>query len=173
MKFVPTALPGVLVVESDPRRDARGSLVEAWSAARFREAGIGATFVQENVVTSGRGVLRGLHAQQRTPQGKLVRTVHGEIFDVAVDLRPGSSTRLRWVGVTLSAENAKALWVPPGFAHGYCVTSDSAVVAYLMTAPYDSDDEIRIAWNDPAIGVAWPTSSPILSVADRAARPAP
>jgi dTDP-4-dehydrorhamnose 3,5-epimerase len=171
VRFVPTALPEVVVVEPEVRRDERGWLVEAWSARAFREAGIDAAFVQENVVVSGRAVLRGLHAQRRKPQGKLVRCVEGEVFDVAVDVRTSSPTYRRWVGTALSGENARAVWIPPGFAHGYCVVGERAVVSYSLTAPFDPSDEVRIAWDDPAIGVRWPVTSPTLSPADRAAPP--
>lgn len=169
MRVVPAALPEVLLVEPVVHRDGRGFFVETWHAARYAQHGIPAAFVQDNLSGSDRGALRGLHAQGRRPQGKLVRVVRGEVFDVAVDVRRGSPTFLRWVGATLSAENALQCWVPPGFAHGFQVTSDRAEVEYKVTAPYDPDDEIRIRWDDPEIGVAWPLPSPSLSANDAAA----
>lgn len=169
MKIRPTALPGVLVVEPVVHRDGRGFFLETYHRDRYREHGIDATFVQDNHSRSEGPILRGLHAQLERPQGKLVRAVAGEIFDVAVDIRRGSPTFRRWVGVELSAGDCRQLWIPPGFAHGFCVLSDAAEVEYKCTAHYDRDDELTIAWNDPEIAIAWPLAEPILSPRDAAA----
>ena len=171
MKFLPTELPGVIIVEPDVYRDPRGFFLETYHATKYREGGIAVTFVQDNHSRSTRGTLRGLHAQIQHAQGKLVRVLHGEIFDVAVDIRRGSPSFRRWVSMTLSAESARQCYVPPGFAHGFCVTSDCAEVEYKCTDYYDPTDELRILWNDPAIGIAWPVGDPILSAKDSAAPP--
>jgi dTDP-4-dehydrorhamnose 3,5-epimerase len=171
MKVLPTPLPGVIVIEPDVFRDPRGFFFETYNAKKYGEAGIAEAFVQDNHSRSARGTLRGLHAQGRHPQGKLVRVVLGEVFDVAVDIRRGSPTFLRWFGVTLSAENFRQCYVPRGFAHGFVVTSEVAEFEYKCTDFYDPTDELRILWNDPAIGIAWPLRDPILSDKDRAARP--
>jgi dTDP-4-dehydrorhamnose 3,5-epimerase len=126
-------------------------------------------FVQDNHSRSVRGTLRGLHAQLRRPQGKLVRAVEGEMFDVAVDIRPRSPTFGRWVGIRLSGDNFRQLWIPPGFAHGFCVLSEVVHVEYKCTGFYDREDEISLAWNDPDVGIAWPVSDPMLSDKDRQA----
>lgn len=172
MKFLPTALDGVVVIEPTVHRDARGFFVETYHADRYRAGGVDATFVQDNHSRSVRGTLRGLHAQWRHPQGKLLRVIEGEIFDVAVDLRRGSPTFLQWVGVTLSAENFRQIYVPIGFAHGFYVTSEIAQVEYKCTDVYDAEHELRIAWNDPEIGIAWPPGERLLSPKDRDGRPA-
>ncbi|HVG92946.1 MAG TPA: dTDP-4-dehydrorhamnose 3,5-epimerase, partial [Planctomycetota bacterium] len=156
MRFLPTELPEVVIVEPDVRHDDRGWFLETWQAARYRAGGIDATFVQDNLSRSTRGTLRGLHAQRERPQGKLVQVVEGSVFDVAVDIRRDSPTFLRWVGATLSSDDARQIWVPPGFAHGFCVTSEHAVVEYKCTAPWTPSGEIRIARDDPAIGIRWP-----------------
>lgn len=169
MKVRETALPGVLVVEPAVHGDPRGFFLETYHQDRYRAAGIDAVFVQDNHSRSEGPILRGLHAQLRHPQGKLVRAVAGEIFDVAVDLRRGSPTFARWVGETLSAANFHQLWVPPGFAHGFCVLGDAAEVEYKCTALYDRDDELTIAWNDPEIAIRWPIAEPVLSERDRTA----
>jgi dTDP-4-dehydrorhamnose 3,5-epimerase len=171
MKFLPTELPGVIVVEPDLYRDARGFFLETYHGLKYREGGIDVTFVQDNHSRSTRGSLRGLHAQLQRPQGKLVRVLQGEVFDVAVDIRRGSPTFLRWVAVTLSAENFRQCYIPPGFAHGFCVTTDYAEFEYKCTDYYDPTSELRILWNDPAIGIVWPVREPILSDKDRAGRP--
>jgi dTDP-4-dehydrorhamnose 3,5-epimerase len=168
LKFHPTELSGVLLIEPDVFRDARGFFLETFHAGKYREGGIAFDFVQDNHSRSLRGTLRGLHAQLRKPQGKLVRAVRGEIFDVAVDLRPGSKTFGRWTGATLSEENFRQIWVPPLFAHGFCVISEAAEVEYKCTDFYDKADEIGIAWNDPEIGIAWPLREPLLSAKDAA-----
>ena len=170
MRVVPTELPGVLVVEPTVHRDARGFFLESYNERRYREAGIDDRFVQDNHSRSARGTLRGLHAQLRHPQGKLVRVIEGEIWDVAVDIRPGSPTYRRWVGVVLSAENHRQIWVPGGFAHGFCVLSEIAQVEYKVTTYWERDDEIVIAWDDPALAIAWPMAEPpLLSDKDRSA----
>jgi dTDP-4-dehydrorhamnose 3,5-epimerase len=171
VEFRRLALPEVILVVPDVHRDARGFFLETYHARKYREGGIEASFVQDNQSHSRRGTLRGLHAQIRTPQGKLVRAVTGEVFDVAVDIRPGSPSFGRWVGATLSEENAHQLWVPPGFGHGFCVLSDEADVEYKCSALYDPADEIAIQWNDAAIGIRWPVAEPVLSARDQAARP--
>jgi dTDP-4-dehydrorhamnose 3,5-epimerase len=167
VRFVPTDLPGVIVVEPDIHRDGRGFFLETYHADKYRAGGIDGRFVQDNHSQSARGTVRGLHLQVRRPQGKLIRVVDGEIFDVAVDVRRGSPTFGRWVGVTISAGNFKQCYVPPGFAHGFCVTSPDAQVEYKCTDLYDPGYEIGIAWNDPALAIAWPVAEPLLSERDR------
>ena len=169
MKCEPTALPEVLVVTPHVYRDARGYFLETYHAGKYRAAGIAASFVQDNLSRSVRGTLRGLHAQQRRPQGKLIRVVEGEIFDVAVDIRRGSPSFGRWVAVHLSAENFRQCYVPPGFAHGFCVLSESAVVEYKCTELYDPADELGVIWSDPDLAIQWPISEPTLSVKDGSA----
>lgn len=170
MKFTETALPGVVIVDPDVHGDERGFFLETWHERRYHEAGIGATFVQDNHSRSMGGTLRGLHAQLRNPQGKLVRVVSGAVFDVSVDIRRGSPDFGRWVGVELSAENFRQLWVPEGFAHGFCVLTDFAEFEYKCTNLYDPTDELGILWNDPDIGIEWPIEKPRLSAKDAAAR---
>jgi dTDP-4-dehydrorhamnose 3,5-epimerase len=169
VKLERTALPGVLVVEPRVFRDERGFFLEVWNASTFAAAGIDVTFVQDNHSASRRGTLRGLHLQLPRAQGKLVRCVEGSVFDVAVDVRRGSPAFGRWVGVELSAENFRQLWVPPGFAHGFCVTSESAQIEYKCTELYDPAGDLAIAWNDPGIGIDWPLANPLLSAKDAAA----
>jgi dTDP-4-dehydrorhamnose 3,5-epimerase len=166
VRLVSTEIPGVVVIEPDVHADGRGFFLETYSAERYRAHGISAPFVQDNHSQSIAGTLRGLHLQIRHPQGKLIRVVEGEIFDVAVDVRRGSPTFGRWVGVSLTASSFKQLYVPPGFAHGFCVVSTIAQVEYKCTDIYDPASEIGIAWNDPAIGISWPVTSPILSARD-------
>ncbi|MCS7079220.1 MAG: dTDP-4-dehydrorhamnose 3,5-epimerase [Chloracidobacterium sp.] len=167
MNFIATELPGVVLIEPKVFRDNRGFFLESYHQAKFAAAGLDVTFVQDNHSCSVRGTLRGLHAQRRRPQGKLVRVIAGEIFDVVVDIRLHSPTFGRWLGVVLSAENFRQLYVPPGFVHGFCVLSDVAEVLYKCTALYDPTDEIGVVWNDPEIGVDWPVRSPLLSEKDR------
>lgn len=167
MNVAPTALPGVLVVEPRVFGDERGFFMEFWNAARYREAGVPADFVQGNHAGSTRGVLRGLHFQVGQPQAKLLWVVSGEIFDVAVDVRRGSPTFGRWVGETLSAGNRRQLFVPEGFAHGYCVTSGTAEVCYLCSRPYWPAGERGVRWDDAAIGIPWPAGEKVLSPRDR------
>jgi dTDP-4-dehydrorhamnose 3,5-epimerase len=169
MKVLLTDLPDVLIIEPDVFQDTRGFFLETYHAQKYREAGILEVFVQDNHSRSAQGTLRGLHAQRQHPQGKLVRVIHGEVFDVAVDIRPESPTFKRWVGITLSAENFRQVYVPPGFAHGFCVMSKIAEVEYKCTDFYDPTDEIGILWNDPEIGVKWPIDEPVLSDRDRGA----
>jgi dTDP-4-dehydrorhamnose 3,5-epimerase len=169
MEFQRLELPEVILVKPKVHRDDRGFFLETYHQRKFAEGGITAAFVQDNYSYSVRGTLRGLHAQLNKPQGKLVRTVVGEIFDVAVDIRRDSPTFGKWVGEILSGENLHQLWVPPGFAHGFCVLSETAHVLYKCTELYDPEDEIVIAWNDPRIGIDWPIESPLLSPRDLAA----
>jgi dTDP-4-dehydrorhamnose 3,5-epimerase len=169
MEFKRLSLPEVILVEPKVHGDDRGFFLETYHQRKFAEGGITAAFVQDNHSKSVRGTLRGLHAQRKKPQGKLVRAVLGEIFDVAVDIRPDSPTFGRWVGEVLSGENLRQLWVPPGFAHGFCVLSETAHVLYKCTELYDPEDEIVIAWNDPQIGIGWPVENPLLSPRDLAA----
>ncbi|HVM98254.1 MAG TPA: dTDP-4-dehydrorhamnose 3,5-epimerase [Candidatus Acidoferrales bacterium] len=166
MRFVPTELSGVVIIEPDVYRDSRGFFLESYQAAKYEAAGVVGPFVQDNHSSSVRHTLRGLHAQLKRPQGKLVRAVAGEIFDVAVDIRRGSPTYLRWTSVVLSAENFRQLWVPTGFAHGFCVLSAHAEVEYKCTDYYDPVSELRLLWNEPAIGIPWPTNEPLLSDKD-------
>ncbi|MAG32817.1 MAG: dTDP-4-dehydrorhamnose 3,5-epimerase [Deltaproteobacteria bacterium] len=170
MKVTPTDLPEVLLVEPDIHRDARGFFLETWHAEKYTAAGLDARFVQDNHSRSEQGTLRGLHAQLARPQGKLVRASQGEIFDVAVDIRKGSPRFGRHVARILSADNFLQLWVPEGFAHGFCVISETAELQYKCTDLYDPADEITIAWNDPAIAIEWPVSNPTLSGKDGSAR---
>lgn len=167
MKFTPLALPEVILVEPDVHRDARGFFLETYHLEKYRAGGIPGPFVQDNHSRSVQRTLRGLHAQRRRPQGKLVRAVEGEMFDVAVDVRPGSATFGRWVGVRLSGDNFRQLYVPPGFAHGFCVLSDMVHVEYKCTELYDGADEIGLAWDDPDVGIEWPIADPIISDKDR------
>ena len=166
MRVTPTAIPDVLIIEPDLHADRRGFFLERYHADRYLQHGITGPFVQDNHSRSVAGTLRGLHLQVRHPQGKLIHVIEGEVFDVAVDVRRGSPTFGRWVGVTLSAENFKQVYVPPGFAHGFCVVSPVAQLEYKCTDFYDPANEIGIAWNDPAIGIAWPVTQPLLSDRD-------
>lgn len=170
MKLVPTPLPGVLVVEPEVFRDERGFFLEVWNAGKFAAQGLDVAFVQDNHSLSRRGTLRGLHVQSPNSQGKLVRCTEGTIFDVAVDIRQGSPTFAQWFGVELSAETFRQLWVPPDFAHGFCVLSDRAQVEYKCTTLYDPAADLSISWNDPSIAVEWPIAEPVLSPKDRGAR---
>lgn len=169
MNVTATTIPDVKLIEPRVFGDQRGFFLETYQAERYREqAGIHLPFVQDNYSRSERGVLRGLHLQKTRPQGKLVRVAKGEVFDVAVDLRPESETFKQWVGAVLSDSNYKQLWVPPGFAHGFLVLSASADFEYKCTEYYHPEDEICLAWNDPDIGVNWPTDKPVLSAKDQA-----
>jgi dTDP-4-dehydrorhamnose 3,5-epimerase len=169
VRVTPTALPGVVLIEPVVHRDPRGFFLETYHRQRYAEAGIGGDFVQDNHSRSTRGTLRGLHAQVAHAQGKIVRAVFGEVFDVAVDIRRGSPTFARWVGVVLTGENYRQLYIPPGFAHGLCVLSESVDVAYKCTDFYAPADEITVAWNDPEIGIEWPLQEPVLSPKDASA----
>lgn len=173
MKTTPLAIPGVTLLEPKVFGDDRGFFFESFNQARF-EATIGrsVTFVQDNHSCSIKHVLRGLHYQIRQPQGKLIRVVRGEVFDVAVDIRRSSPTFGQWVGQILSAENKRQLWVPEGFAHGFVVLSDTAECLYKTTDYYVPEHERCIAWNDPAIGIQWPIEcAPVLSAKDRQGTP--
>ena len=168
-RFTPLELPGLVLIEETRRGDARGFFAETWRDSAFRAAGIPGPFVQDNHARSARGVLRGLHYQlPPAAQGKLIRVVTGEVFDVAVDLRKGSPTYGRWKGVRLSGDAGGLLWVPPGFAHGYVVLSESADFTYKVTAEFAPDLDRGVRWDDPAIGIDWPVREPILSEKDRA-----
>lgn len=170
MTITPTAIPDVLRIERRVFGDARGWFVEGWSAERYAAAGLREQFVQDNVSRSEHGVLRGLHLQ-RDPhaQGKLVSVMSGEVWDVAVDVRPWSPTYGQWVGETLSAENGVQLYIPPGFAHGFVVTGDHAVFGYKCTTPYAPAAEVSICWDDPDLAIDWPVAGPRLSDKDAAA----
>ena len=170
MNVVPTELQDAVVIEPQVFGDARGFFLETWSSRRFAELGLHMSFVQDNWSRSKRGILRGLHFQLRHPQGKLVRVTQGEVFDVAVDLRRGSPTFGKWTGVLLSAENFRAFYIPPGFAHGFYVLSESADFQYKCTDLYAPEHERTLAWNDAALGIRWPIDrggEPQLSEKDR------
>lgn len=167
MKFHSTDMPGVILVEPRVFRDERGFFLETYQQLKFAEGGIDVRFVQDNHSRSSRGTLRGLHLQRTRVQGKLIRAVQGEIYDVAVDVRRGSPTYKRWLGVTLSAENFHQLYIPPGFAHGFCVVSETAEIEYKCTDYYAPEDELTVLWNDPALGIEWPVADPLLSAKDR------
>jgi dTDP-4-dehydrorhamnose 3,5-epimerase len=165
--FEPLEISEVILVHATRHRDARGFFQESYRASAFAEAGIRATFVQDNLARSTQGVLRGLHYQlPPAAQGKLVGVVRGSVFDVAVDLRVGARSYGRWVGRTLDAERGELLWIPPGFAHGYLVLSDVAEVAYKVTAEYAAPLDRGVLWNDPAIGIDWPVRDPVVSAKD-------
>lgn len=171
MKVTPTALPEVLIIEPKVFGDSRGFFLESFNQKAFNEAtGVDLQFVQDNHSRSGRGVLRGLHYQIRQPQGKLVRVVRGTVFDVAVDIRKSSPNFGKWVGIDLTEENNRQLWVPPGFAHGFLVTSESADFLYKTTDYYAPEFERSITWDDPMVGVEWPLGGtpPQLSAKDQA-----
>jgi dTDP-4-dehydrorhamnose 3,5-epimerase len=171
MKISSTVLPEVLIIEPKVFGDSRGFFFESFNQRAFNEAtGLDAEFVQDNHSRSAKGVLRGLHYQVQQPQGKLVRVVRGSVFDVAVDIRKSSPYFGRWVGVELTEENHRQLWVPPGFAHGFLVTSDTADFLYKTTDYYAPEFERCVAWNDPAIGIEWPLGgmTPQLSAKDKA-----
>jgi dTDP-4-dehydrorhamnose 3,5-epimerase len=174
VKVEATTLAGVLLIEPVVRTDERGSFLESWHEARYREAGIAARFVQDNHSRSVQGVLRGLHYQIAQPQGKLVRVAAGEVYDVVVDLRRSSPSFGRWVGLVLSEGNQRQLWVPPGFAHGFYTLSASADLLYKCTEYYASEHDRTLRWDDPEVGIAWPLIGgrpPILSPKDAAGAP--
>jgi dTDP-4-dehydrorhamnose 3,5-epimerase len=164
-----TALDGVLVIEPRVFGDPRGYFFESWHLERYRDLGIPETFAQDNVSRSVQGTLRGLHVQEPYAQGKLIHVLDGEVFDVAVDARVGSPTFGRWIGERLSSENHLQMYVPPGFAHGFCVLSASALLSYKCTERYHPEAELSIAWNDPGLAIAWPVDAPILSGRDASA----
>ena len=169
MKVIPTELPGVLVVEPRVFGDSRGFFFETFQAERYAAAGISGAFVQDNLSRSARGTLRGLHFQEPRSQGKLVQVLQGAVWDVAVDVRMGSPHFGVWVGVELSEENRLQLWIPPGFAHGFCVLSEAADFFYKCTDFYSPDCERAVRWDDPALGIRWPVQSPLISARDGAA----
>ncbi len=172
MRVLPTAVDGVAIIEPRVFTDERGFFMEVWHEERYREAGIGERFVQENHSHSVRGTIRGLHYQVERPQGKLIRVTRGAIYDVAVDLRRASPTFGKWVGVELSADNHRLLWIPAGCAHGFSVTSDVAGVSYLCTKLYAPELERTLRWDDPTVGVTWPSGTPpLLSEKDAAGLP--
>lgn len=167
MRFEETKLPGVLLIEPDVYGDSRGFFLENYNRSRYAELpGLDLDFVQDNLSRSARGVLRGLHLQQRHPQGKLVSVITGSVWDVAVDVNPGSPTFRKWVGVELSADNHRQLYIPPGYAHGFCVLSGSTHFFYKCTALYHPDDEVGLLWNDPELAIDWPIRNPTLSERD-------
>lgn len=170
MQVIETALAGVKIIEPDVYGDSRGFFMETWHAKRYADAGIDCQFLQDNISTSEYGVLRGLHYQYENIQGKLVYVLQGSVFDVAVDVRQGSDSFGQWVGVELSAENKRQLIVPPGFAHGFCVTSDSAMFVYKCTDFYNHAAEVSVFWNDPDLKINWPIKAPQLSKKDQDAR---
>jgi len=168
MKFNATQLPGVVLIEPDVFRDTRGFFLETYHQEKYAAGGVPATFVQDNHSRSARHTLRGLHLQTRKPQGKLIRVLQGEIFDVAVDIRENSPTFKTWVAFTLSSENFKQLYVPPGYAHGFLVLSDIAEVEYKCTDFYDAGGELGVRWNDAELRIDWPVQHPLLSAKDAA-----
>ena len=171
MKVIETSIRGCVIIEPTVFGDERGFFLETFHAARYAEsAGINLPFVQDNHSRSSKGVLRGLHFQKTKPQGKLVRVVRGEVYDVAVDIRANSKTFGKWEAVILSEHNKLQFWVPPGFAHGFVVLSDSADFEYKCTDFYDSTDEGSILWSDPDLGIQWPVQNPIVSAKDAVAK---
>ncbi len=171
MNIIETKLPGVLIIEPKVFNDERGFFLETFNKQRYIDAGIlknGLEFVQDNHSRSSKGVLRGLHYQLNKPQGKLVTAGTGAVFDVAVDVNPDSPTYKQWVGVELNEDNHRQLWIPPGYAHGFCVLSEVADFQYKCTDEYDPASEAGIAWNDPEINIQWPIDKPTLSTKDAA-----
>lgn len=166
MNVIETLLPGVLIIEPRVFGDARGFFVESFQTERYREAGIDLPFVQDNQSRSSKGVLRGLHFQRTRPQGKLVRVSRGSVWDVAVDIDPASPSFGKYVGIELNDENHRQLWVPPGYAHGFCVLSDVADFQYKCTDLYFPEDEGALLWNDPDVNIPWPVERPLLSKKD-------
>ncbi|MFT3762395.1 MAG: dTDP-4-dehydrorhamnose 3,5-epimerase [Pseudoxanthomonas sp.] len=166
MKLAETDLPGCVVIEPAVFGDDRGFFYETWNAQRYGELGLPSKFVQSNVSSSSKGVLRGLHYQWPHPQGKLVSVLEGEVYDVAVDIRRGSPTFGRWAAAVLSAENKRQFWIPEGFAHGFAVLSDRALFSYLCTDVYHREHDAGVRWNDADIGIDWPVGSPQLSDKD-------
>lgn len=169
MRLQSTKLAGVWIIEPRVFKDERGFFLETFHERKYAEAGLPRNFVQDNHSCSHRGTLRGLHAQCRHPQGKLVRAVDGVLYDVAVDIRRGSPTFGQWVGVELSGENHRQIYIPPGFAHGFCALSARVHVEYKCTDFYDPEDELTVAWNDPDLGIDWPIGDPFVSEKDAAA----
>ena len=171
MKFTPTKIPDVILIEPKVFGDARGFFYESWNERTFNSLGLDVRFVQDNHSKSQKNVLRGLHYQIQHPQGKLVRVISGEVYDVAVDLRRSSPTFGQWVGFVLSAENAQMAWIPPGFAHGFCVTAESAEFLYKTTDYWHPEHERTLLWNDPALAIQWPVrETPIVAAKDAAGK---
>ncbi len=170
MQVTTIDIPGVLVIEPKAFRDSRGVFVETFHQQRYEEAGLRERFVQDNYSQSVRGTLRGLHYQEPHAQGKLVMVLEGAVYDVVVDIRKGSPTFGRWHALELSAQNLTQMYIPPGCAHGFCVTSERATFLYKCTDFYSPKDEKGIRWNDPRLGIAWPVAAPILSGKDQAYR---
>lgn len=171
MKLIGTKLPGVMILEPEVFGDSRGFFLETFQKERYEEAGIpgdGLEFIQDNHSRSLKNVLRGLHFQLNSPQGKLVSAGTGKVFDVAADINPDSRTYGQWVSVELSEENHRQIWIPPGYAHGFCILSESADFHYKCTALYDPKDEGGIIWNDPDLNIKWPINDPVLSEKDKA-----
>lgn len=166
MNIVACEIAGLLVIEPKVFGDHRGFFMETWNQGRYQEHGIGSQFVQDNLSRSRRGTLRGLHYQKPNAQGKLISVLEGEVFDVALDIRQGSPTFKQWMGVNLSAENKRQFYLPPGFAHGFAVLSESVLFHYKCTDYYSPKDEMTIRWDDPEIGISWPLKDPILSARD-------
>ncbi len=169
MTVTPCDLPGLFIIQPRVLGDARGFFLESWHERRYAEAGLRASFVQDNFSFSRRGILRGLHFQNPAAQGKLVSVLQGEVFDVAVDLRRRSPTFARWHGLRLSSQEPRQFYIPPGFAHGFAVLSETALFHYKCTEFYSPENERALRWNDPALGIAWPLDSPFLSARDAAA----
>ena len=167
MKVRELSLPGVLLIEPEVFGDTRGYFMETFNSRRYRDAGIGESFVQDNLSQSGAGILRGLHFQHPHGQGKLVQVLDGAAYDVIVDVRVGSPTFGRWVGETLSADNMWQLYSPPGFAHGFCVLEGPVLFTYKVTDYYAPENEVSVLWNDPDIGIAWPVAEPVLNAKDK------
>jgi len=168
MKFSTTPLPGVILIELNSFPDPRGFFLETYHQKKYSDGGIAGPFVQDNFSRSSKGILRGLHAQLTHPQGKLIRVVSGEIWDVAVDIRPKSPTYKKWYGIHLSAQQPRQVYIPVGYAHGFCVLSDIAEMEYKCTDVYDPSNELHLLWNDPDLGIQWPIQNPQLSDKDRA-----
>ncbi len=169
MKLIETGIPGLVVVEPVVYGDSRGFFMETWHAGRYGACGLPDRFVQSNISRSAAGVIRGLHYQHPCAQGKLVSVLEGRVYDVAVDIRSDSPTFRSWAGVELSASNHRQLYVPEGFAHGFCVLGDNALLSYLCTTPFNAECDAAIAWNDPDIGIEWPVEPQSLSARDRKA----
>lgn len=168
MEVIQTSLEGVRIIEPTLHADARGFFLETFQADRYHDlAGIHLPFVQDNHSRSSKGVLRGIHAQRRNPQGKLVRVARGEVYDVVVDINPASDTFGEWLGVSLSDENARQLWIPPGYGHGFLVLSDVADFEYKCTAYYDPTDEYGVVWDDADLAISWPIDAPLVSEKDK------
>jgi dTDP-4-dehydrorhamnose 3,5-epimerase len=171
VRCIPSGIPEVLIVEPDVHRDSRGFFLETYHADKYRASGIAPVFVQDNHTRSRGRTIRGLHMQRKRPQAKLIRVIAGEIYDVAVDLRRGSPSFGRSVGVVLSGDNFKQCFIPAGFAHGFCVLTDTAEVEYKCSEIYDAADEFGVAWNDPQLAIEWPVTDPFLSDRDRSNPP--